>query len=74
MNGQEYLDLLKTRYSVRSFSDVQLTDAELDVLLQAAQLSPTAKNSRHSAFAWCKAPKALRRSTRRRAAATARPR
>ena len=45
MNGQEYLDLLKTRYSVRSFSDVQLTDAELDVLLQAAQLSPTAKNS-----------------------------
>lgn len=45
MNGQEYLDLLKARYSVRSFSDVQLTDAELDVLLQAAQLSPTAKNS-----------------------------
>ena len=42
MNGQEYLDLLKMRYSVRSFSDVQLTDAELDVLLQAAQLSPTA--------------------------------
>lgn len=36
MNGQEYLDLLKARYSVRSFSDVQLTDAELDVLLQAA--------------------------------------
>lgn len=26
MNGQEYLDLLKARYSVRSFSDVQLTD------------------------------------------------
>ena len=45
MNGQEYLDLLKARYSVSSFSDVQLTDAELDVLLQAAQLSPTAKNS-----------------------------
>ena len=45
MNGQEYLDLLKARYSVRSFSDVQLTYAELDVLLQAAQLSPTAKNS-----------------------------
>ena len=45
MNGREYLDLLKARYSVRSFSDVQLTDAELDVLLQAAQLSPTAKNS-----------------------------
>ena len=45
MNGQEYLDLLKARYSVRSFSDVQLTDAELDVLFQAAQLSPTAKNS-----------------------------
>ena len=45
MNGQEYLDLLRARYSVRSFSDVQLTDAELDVLLQAAQLSPTAKNS-----------------------------
>lgn len=34
MSGQEYLDLLKTRYSVRSFSDVQLTDAELEVLLQ----------------------------------------
>lgn len=74
MNGQEYLDLLKTRYSVRSFSDVQLTDAELDVLLQAAQLSPTAKNSQPFRLCVCKAPKALRRSTRRRVAATARPR
>lgn len=44
MNSREYLDLLRARYSVRAFSDVQLTDAELADLLEAARLSPTARN------------------------------
>lgn len=44
MNAQAYLDLLSERYSVRSFSDEQLTEDELDSLLKAAQLSPTAMN------------------------------
>lgn len=44
MDSQAYLDLLSERYSVRAFSDEQLTDGELDALLKAAQLSPTAKN------------------------------
>ena len=44
MNVNDYLDLLSARYSVRSFSDEQLTEDELSALLKAAQLSPTAKN------------------------------
>ena len=41
MNAEEYLQLLKDRYSVRKFSDQPVTQEELDVLLAAAQLSPT---------------------------------
>lgn len=44
MDSQAYLELLSRRYSVRAFSDEQLTDEELSVLLKAAQLSPTAMN------------------------------
>ena len=44
MDSQAYLDLLSERYSVRAFSDEQLTESELDTLLKAAQLSPTAMN------------------------------
>ncbi len=44
VNVNDYLDLLSARYSVRKFTDEQLTDDELNALLSAAQLSPTAKN------------------------------
>ena len=44
VNVNDYLDLLSARYSVRKFTDEQLTDDELNALLSAARLSPTAKN------------------------------
>ncbi len=45
MDAKTYLELLAQRYSVRKFSDEQLTDAELDALVETARLSPTAKNT-----------------------------
>ena len=45
MDVQAYLDLLKARYSVRAFSDEPVSDEDLESVLRAAQLSPTAKNA-----------------------------
>ena len=50
MDAQEYLDLLKARYSVRSFSDEPVSEEELDVILAAAQLSPSARNNQPIRF------------------------
>ena len=44
MNIDEYLQLLTDRYSVRKFSNEPVTDDEINAVLKAAQLSPTAKN------------------------------
>ena len=44
MNAHDYLELLDARYSVRSFSAEQISEADLDAILSAAQKSPTAKN------------------------------
>lgn len=41
-----YLDLIsKQRYSCRKYTDQQLTDQQLDTILEAARLSPSARNS-----------------------------
>ena len=45
MNADAYLDLLRARYSVRAFTDEQLTKEELAVILEAGRLSPTACNN-----------------------------
>lgn len=44
MDSNAYLDLLRSRYSVRAFTDEQLSDAELAAILEAARLSPSACN------------------------------
>jgi nitroreductase len=44
MNIEDYLELMKTRYSVRKYTDEQVTEEELSAILEAARLSPTAKN------------------------------
>ncbi len=44
MNIEEYLQLMKDRYSVRAFSDQPVEPEKMDALLLAAQLSPTACN------------------------------
>ena len=41
----EVLNAIQARRSTRGFSDVQLTDAELQVLVDAALASPTARNT-----------------------------
>ncbi len=45
MNIDAYLDLLHSRYSVRSFSDEQLSDEQLAAILDAARTSPSACNN-----------------------------
>ena len=40
-----YLDLLARRYSCRRFRDEQISDDDLAVLLEAARLSPSARNN-----------------------------
>ena len=44
MNGTEYLELVAGRYSCREFSDVQLADGELAAIVEAARLSPSARD------------------------------
>lgn len=41
----DFLELSKTRYSVRKFSDKQVEDEKLQKILEAGRLAPTAKNS-----------------------------
>ena len=45
MNADAYLDLLRNRYSVRAFTNEQLTEEELAAVLEAGRLSPTACNN-----------------------------
>ena len=39
-----FLDLAKARYSVRSFKDTPITKEELDKILEAGRVAPSAKN------------------------------
>lgn len=45
MDANAHLDLLRNRYSVRAFAPEQLSAAELDCVLEAARLSPSACNN-----------------------------
>lgn len=40
----EFIELAKSRYSVRSFSDRQIESEKLNKILEAAKISPTAAN------------------------------
>ena len=40
-----FMDLIKDRFSVRSFSDQKVEEEKLDLILEAAKLAPTAKNN-----------------------------
>lgn len=41
----DFLELAKNRYAVRAFSDKMPDDSEIDKILEAAKLAPTAKNN-----------------------------
>ena len=45
MNVNEYLQLLTERYSVRKFTSEPVAEQDIEALLRAAQLSPTACNN-----------------------------
>ena len=40
----DFLELIKDRYSVRSFKNESITDEELNKILEAGRIAPTAKN------------------------------
>lgn len=40
----EFFSLIKERYSVRQFSDKKISDTDVDTILQAGRIAPTAKN------------------------------
>ena len=40
----EFMELAKSRYSVRSFSAKKIEDEKLNKILEAARISPTAAN------------------------------
>ena len=40
----EYLELIKERYSVRSFSDRKVEEEKIDIILEAGRIAPTARN------------------------------
>ena len=40
----DFSELIKTRYSVRSFSDRKIEEDKLEKIIEAAKVAPTAKN------------------------------
>lgn len=44
MNKMNFLDLAKTRYSVRKYEDKIVEKEKLDKILEAARIAPTAAN------------------------------
>ena len=45
MAQTDFMTLLENRYSCRKFTDEQLTEEELSTILEAARMSPTARNN-----------------------------
>ncbi|EEB35636.1 hypothetical protein ANHYDRO_01504 [Anaerococcus hydrogenalis DSM 7454] len=41
----EFIELVKNRFSCKSFSDKKVEDEKLDLILQAGRFAPTAKNN-----------------------------
>ncbi len=41
----DFLDLVKSRYSCKKYSDKQISKDQLDAILEAGRLAPTAKNT-----------------------------
>ncbi|WP_036612535.1 nitroreductase family protein [Oribacterium sp. P6A1] len=41
----EFMDVLKNRYSCKKYDGIQITKEELEVILEAGRLAPTAKNN-----------------------------
>ena len=53
----EFIELAKSRYSVRSFSTRQIEEEKLNKILEVAKISPTAVNKQPQKIMCCKANK-----------------
>ena len=59
MNINDYLQLMSDRYSVRKFSDEPVAQEQIDAILKAAQLSPTARNAQSFRLCVVQTPEGL---------------
>lgn len=41
----DFIDLVKSRYSCKNFSEKEIEEEKLDIILEAGRLAPTAKNN-----------------------------
>lgn len=46
----QFIELAKTRYSCRNFSEKQVEKEKIDLILEAGRLFPTAGNFRHREY------------------------
>lgn len=58
-NEQSFMDIVKNRYSCRSFASEQVSKEHLDVILEAGRLAPTAKNLQEQHVYVCQSEEAL---------------
>ena len=56
----EFMDLAKTRFSVRNYSDRMVEPEKLEQILEAGRMAPTAKTSSHIKSMCCKAARPLK--------------
>lgn len=54
-----YFELIKSRYSVRSFSDRPIEKEKLDLILESGRLAPTAKNLQSQRLFVCQSKEAM---------------
>lgn len=57
-----FMDLAKSRYSVRKFSDKPIEKEKLDAILEAGRIAPTGHNYQPYGCMCCRARKHWRRS------------
>ena len=57
--AQAFLDVVRDRYSCRSFKIEQVSKEQLDYILEAGRLAPTAKNLQEQHIYVCQSPEAL---------------
>lgn len=57
----EFMEIIKSRYSVRSFSDRRVEDEKLDTILEAVKFAPTACNNQPQKLYVLKSAEAIKK-------------
>lgn len=57
----DFIELVKNRYSCKNFSEKEVEEEKLDIILEAGRLAPTAKNNQIQRIYAAKSDKALRK-------------